>query len=279
MNNIFEQNILKEDTLPVVYVTNDNDCIYTLISMMSVLENTNQYVEFVILFKSLSDDSIAIIDKILEYENCNIIYVELLPHMFGDVSALNSETVLDWYKIAIPHVLSKADKAIYLSSATLVRGDISELYETDLNTNYVAGVTDVWSVDYNVKRLGIKDKSYINTDVLLLNCDLWRKKDLSQKIFDCAKENVATFFRLPDVLNFVANKKKMLLSTKFNYIETWWHDNLVQYKGDELVDYEANKKNPLIVNFTVYKPDDEKSKHSFKDEWLKYHKKYLSELK
>ena len=189
---------------------------------------------------------------------------------------MNSETILDWYSIAIPHVLSKVDKAIYLSSTTLVRGDIAELYETDLKANYVAGVSDIWSVDYNVKRLGIKDKSYINTDILLLNCDLWRKKDLSQKISGCAAENVATYFRLPDVLNYVASKKKMLLSTKFNYIETWWHDNLVQYKGDELADYEISKKNPLIINFTVYKPDDEKSKHSFKNEWLKYYEKYIS---
>ena len=84
MNNIFEQNILKENTIPVVYVANNENSIYTLISMMSVLENTKKYVEFIILFKELSEQAIATIDKILKYENCNIIYIELLPPIFTE---------------------------------------------------------------------------------------------------------------------------------------------------------------------------------------------------
>ena len=272
MEDLFSHNIVREDSIPVVYAANNNNAIYTLISMVSLMEHTSAKIDFVLLYSELSDDTIKTLDFILKYDNCNVIYVELNPQFFCDVTTPESETAIEWYRIIIPHVLTKIDKAVYLDNFTMLRGDISEFYNTDIKNNFVAGVTDVWSVDYNVKRLGITDKSYINTSVLLINCAEWRKNDLYENILDCAFDNIATFFRVSDVLNFACNKKKLLLSPKFNYIETWWHDYLVQYKNKDLRDYEKIKKNPLIVNFTVYKPDDEKSKHSFKDEWLNYFK-------
>ena len=65
------------------------------------------------------------------------------------------------------------NKIIYLDADTLVLKDLTEMYETPFNNNYIFGFLDVLS--YGVDYLGIKSEKYINAGFTLINLDKIRK--------------------------------------------------------------------------------------------------------
>lgn len=73
--------------------------------------------------------------------------------------------------LSIPQILKEKDKIIYLSNNTLIRHDINELLNTDINNEYIVGVIDP---RYNrievIKKINKKAKEYVLYGVLLMNC-------------------------------------------------------------------------------------------------------------
>lgn len=264
----------------IAYAPDDNFTNLTLVSMASTLENNaNCEVEFIILYSNLSKKSIEAFDIFKKYKNCKIRFAKVDEKIFKQFSLASWVTVQSWFRIALAELCPDLDRVLYLDCDTLILGDLSELFSTDLSGNIIAGVTDVVGESSHVKRLDIADNKYFNSGAILFDTKKMREENTFEKI-----KSYSTGRKLQcpdqDAINKVTENQKLLLHPKYNYLESWEIGYKTDYEKDYLKLYEEAKANPAIIHFVGLKPFYYKSLHSFKYEWWKYAQKLdLEELK
>lgn len=86
-----------------------------------------------------------------------------------------------YYRAFIPRLFSNYDKAVYIDSDTILRGDIGELYDIDLGDKVLAAMVDpkVTNVkefrDYVDHAVGVPHDEYVNSGVQVMDLKKMRK--------------------------------------------------------------------------------------------------------
>ena len=267
LKEIYEIPSLNYDgTIPICYIVNEKDAQYALVSLISILENTKNYIDVIIIDLGLKDRTKKIFGS-LNYQNYNIKYIKIDKE---EISA--GFPALNYFVFKISDFISDYNKIIYLGNTTLLNGDIQEFYNYDISNFLVGAVQDVWH-RASSNKIKLTDDNYFSCGVMLLNVENLQKANLLEKAFEYHKSNAKLSEQ--DILNKIINNDKILLSPKYNYMEAWWHNCFNEYKYNALREYEKAKKNPLIINFTGYLPDYVQSKHSYRDLW-RSKKQYLN---
>ena len=253
----------------IAYAPDDKYINQTVVSMQSAIEH-NKDLEFIILYSTLTDESI----KKLQSVGGILRLIKMDESLFSDLTLSHWVTVQAWFRIKLPDVCPDLDKILYLDCDTLVRGNLDELFELDLSGKYLAGVKDVWGVSKYVKRLNMKSPVYINSGMLLFNCDYCRKEQFFDKIIDFAKNNDKIIeFCDQDSINKVVDEKKIVLNPKYNLMDTWWRGGYYEFEGEEETEYLQAKENPVIAHLTGLKPAFKGCGNKFKEEWWDYAKR------
>lgn len=79
------------------------------------------------------------------------------------------------------------ERCLYLDCDTLIRHSLRSFYETDFEENIVCGVMDCISKQHR-RKLGIGEKDiYINSGVMLIDLNAWRKNCIEYKIIEIVK--------------------------------------------------------------------------------------------
>ena len=223
----------------IVYCTDDNYTIPTLVSMLSAIKNLkNGYrINFYIvvsrksfsektqcIFKDFNDEykdfCNVIVKKIDDYPEWIIKYYDVLTKKWP------AETL---FRLLLPDLFKELDKCLYLDSDTLVVGDFSTLYDMDFDDNYIIGVKDLNFESHN-NTLGVK--SYINAGVILMNLRKIRNdfsNDFNKGILEILDKykNYCTslddfgsrvlYYPDQNILNIIFDNKIKHVSKKYNY--------------------------------------------------------------
>lgn len=258
------------NTINIFYAPNNNHAKLAFISMLSILENSNGKIEFNILHSDLSKENIKLFQELNKYKNCAVVFEKINEDDFKDFPTPSWVTIQAWYRIKIPELKKEINKALYLDCDTLITQDIAQLFDINISNYALAGIKDVINSDKNSKKLNCKNNNYINSGVLLINCEKWRKENTFEKIknyvlrksIDCDQ----------DAINKIFDGDKLLLPQKYNYMEVWWRNNRNDYNNKEKEEYKKAQNNPFIIHFTGIKPNNLKCKNSYKYLWWKYAK-------
>src|SRR5262249_26051824 len=99
-------------------------------------------------------------------------------------------TVMTYARLLIGDLLPREiDRVLYLDGDILVRGDIGELWTTDLRDRTLGAVVDLPPYPYN-RRLGLPDDtSYFNAGVLLIDLRRWRQLRVGERALSFAREH------------------------------------------------------------------------------------------
>ena len=62
------EELQQQEKISVAYAPDDKYTLYTLISMISIMENTDREVDFIIMYSHLKKESVAILDTIWRFE-------------------------------------------------------------------------------------------------------------------------------------------------------------------------------------------------------------------
>lgn len=255
--------------ISIAYAPDDNYVNQTVVSMKSALEH-NEQVEFIIMYSKLSAESMQKLGAV----GGSLRLIKMDESLFSDLTLSKWVTVQAWFRIKLPDLCKDLDKVLYLDCDTLIRGNLDELFSLDLTDKYLAGVKDVWGVSKYVKRLGIKSGVYVNSGMLLFNCDYCRKEHFFDKVVDFAKNNAKIIeFCDQDSINKVVDEHKLVISPKYNLMDTWWRGGYYEFEGEEEAEYLQAKENPVIVHLTGLKPAFKGCGNKFKDEWWEVAKK------
>lgn len=181
-----------------------------------------------------------------------------------------------YLKLYIPEVLPKEiDKVIFLDGDIIVRHDLSELWNTDVEGIALAGVRDVaetWSAIEQTIQFDHHKYGYINTGVLVCNLKFMRDNDIcaifDQYIFENG-QNIG--FVDQDVFNNVLYKHIKYLDIKYN---VHFYSFLRKSRNHIFADRKEKDrayKNPYIIHYTTaLKPWFKWCTNPYKKEWDKY---------
>ena len=249
--------------ISIAYAPDDNYVNQTVVSMKSALEH-NEQIEFIIMYSKLSAESMQKLGAV----GGSLRLIKMDESQFADLTLSKWVTVQAWFRIKLPDLCKDLDKVLYLDCDTLIRGNLDELFSLDLTDKYLAGVKDVWGVSKYVKRLGMKSGVYVNSGMLLFNCDYCRKEHFFDKVVDFAKNNAKIIeFCDQDSINKVVDEYKLVISPKYNLMDTWWRGGYYEFEGEEETEYLQAKENPVIAHLTGLKPAFKGCGNKFKDEW------------
>ena len=99
-----------------------------------------------------------------------------------------------YYRAFIPLMFPLYKKAVYIDSDTILRGDIGELYDTDLGDNVMAAMVDPKVTvipefrDYVDNALGVPHTEYVNSGVQVMDLRKMRKMHYLSTMIDLIKK-------------------------------------------------------------------------------------------
>ena len=266
----------------IAYAPDDKYINQTIVSMVSAIENNKEHeIEFIIIYSKLSEESINKLNQLAptltlpQGEGTNpkvkLRLLQVDENIFTPLPLSHWVTVQAWFRIKLPDMCPDLDKILYLDCDTLILGNLEDLFNTDLNGKYLAGVKDVWGVEKYCRRLNMTSGVYVNSGMLLLNAEYCRSENFFDKIVDFANKNAKIIeFCDQDSINKVVDEKKVVLHPKFNFMDTWWRGKYYEFEGQEEQDYLYAGENPVIAHLTGPKPAFKGCGNKFKDKWWKY---------
>lgn len=167
------------------------------------------------------------------------------------------------YRILAPFILN-IDKAIYLDCDTIVRHDISELYNTPVKL--IAGVKDANYIR-QAKKNNLKT-IYINSGVLLMNLKALREmKNYFKRLEKVINGGYNLSLYDQDLINIAFQGKIELLPAKWNVCAKIYNE---QYTKQDLIERDNARKDPAIIHWAGINKPWNKANVFLRYEWKKY---------
>lgn len=265
--------------IPIVFGIDKSYILQVFTVIHSILKNTKSEIHFIMLSK----------DKIEEYTDE---FVEILSKSFGnftlDIRRVQEEafdnvqiyhkhlSMSSYFRLLIPELVKEYDKCIYLDSDILVNGDIQELFNTDIDGYYLAGVQDCHlsfgrnyfvGINEYVKTNMPSVEKYINAGVLVMNLKKLRDDNMTAEFLIQAKRE--NRYEDQDVINLCCYGAIKTLPTKYNMYQHYTGD-AVEYPLSGISassELGTRRDGPAILHFiSRYKPWRNR-KYKSSDRW------------
>ena len=127
----------------VFFACDNNFVKFTYVTLTSIMENANKnyFYNFYILNTDIKDEMRKEANNVIKnYGNCKVEFVDVtsyLESMKDRLPIRDYYSNATYYRLFIAEMFPELDKVIYIDSDTIVKGDISELYNTELGDNLV----------------------------------------------------------------------------------------------------------------------------------------------
>ena len=251
-----------------ICLSSDNNYVQHLAAAISSVlkhKNDQECVCVYIIDGGISEENKEKLSFFTKNYACEISYI--LPDMNKLKSCHTFKrdyiSLAAYYRLFIPELIPNEDRIIYMDCDVIARASLNELYNKEFNNNLVLGVIDV-AVKPHSKRLNLE--KYINSGVMLLNCQGMREENSVEKIVDWIANNQAKIeCHDQDIINAV-------FEGRIGYIEKEFNTQAILDNEGMFKDVE----NPVLIHFispkkpwTFYKPMN----------YTKWAKEYFEALK
>lgn len=213
--------------IDIFYSFDDNFTKYVTVSLYSLIENASKNYDYHIhlLHQGLTDKSKELITSLGKPE---------FSFYFEDVtdylSTLSRELPLrdyysktTYYRLFIADMHPELNKSLYIDSDTVIQGDISEVYNTDISDYYLAACHEqaMLNVDefgnYVEQCVGVSRYNFFNCGVLLINTKEWRSHKVLNRFMSLLNQYDFLVTQDEDYLNLICKDHVLFLDQKWNY--------------------------------------------------------------
>ncbi len=272
---IYDCDVVQNDeNINICFSTDNNYAMHCGAAIASVLKNTKteKTIDFYILNDgSLSKKNKKKLKKVsMLKNNVNLYFLTIDRSIFEKffIKEKSHFTLATYYRYVIPSMLQSLSKLIYLDCDLIVNSDIEELYNIDLEDNYIGAVQDIIGRENQLRLVLNMFNYYCNAGVLVMNLTKMREDNIQAKLIKCTEDKKdVILWQDQDVINIV-------LEGKIKYLDLAW--NLQYFYPGEYMDFdnfefEQAEKNPKIIHFIGHiKPWDILSSRPFEKEYFKY---------
>ena len=258
---------IENDTIDIFLCIDDAYVYPCLVTIKSIIDNSeykNLLSFFILIPKNFK--SRGYIEKFKEKENCKIQIISM-GDKYEKLSTGRRLTTPAYYRFSIPWI-TKKKKAIYLDSDLLIRKDIKNLFDIDLEGYCYAAVVDGSANENHILpnlegNITIEEGNYYNSGVLLLNCDKIRKgmpATFANLLLKQEKERIYKYLD-QDILNIACHNKIKKLSPEYNFVLNSCYGGMLgvydetgKIYTDKKEDFISAQEDATIVHFTRPKP-------------------------
>ena len=217
--------------IPIFFSTDDNYIPYLDVAVTSLIANASKDYNYriVVLNTGLLPENIAKV-KMNECDGFVIDFIDIskcvekIKCYFKNVYHFS---VVTYYRLFIASLFPQYEKIIYLDCDLVVLGDISELYNINIEGNILAATPDQY-VRYTAEfrryaqnALGVNPDGYVNAGVLVINLKEFRKEGIEEKFVKLITEYNFDLLD-PDqaYLNYLCRDKIYMLPNGWNKAPT-----------------------------------------------------------
>ena len=261
-----------KNNIPIVFNINEKFLPFCGVAITSLIQNTSPKNNYDIIVLNCGGNLNLLNDLMAPQLPANVslrvldIGPYLKPYKKTWMKNFPPEKMVKWAKLFMHEWLNNYDKVLYLDTDILVKCDVAELWEFDLDGKAVAGVTDMAAHNIESPK---KDQmnnfyhvdsidDYINLGTLMMNLDALRQMNLMQKVQDLVTQIPEKFWNLYDIFNAIFHGNIKLLPMTYN------HQYGLLRKSENLYPYFKDKyylpfqklvlEGAKIVHFTPVKP-------------------------
>ena len=217
---------LKNKTIPVFYACDDNFVKYMIVSLHSMIKNASKDRSYCVhvLHTDISEEMRAEILK-LQNECFTIKFVnvsEYLKSISDKLPVRHYYTKSTYFRLFLADMFEEYDKAIYIDSDTIVKGDISKLYDIEIGDSLVGACHEQAMVQVDVygtyaeRVVGVSRHNFFNAGMLLINSRMWRKTRLLDKFLFYLGEYNFVVTQDEDYLNLICKDHVHWLDQRWN---------------------------------------------------------------
>lgn len=213
---------MSDNFIPVVFITDEGYIVPTIVAMQSIIDNKKPDTgyRFYILADELSDKSKAMIESL----NSDRIETKVILSSIEKYNNIHqgvensycqaTETAL--LKFDIPELINE-DRIIYLDGDILCLDDLTGLYNTDLEGNWLAAVAD--SGKMYTGRDFVRDcPTYFNSGVMIMDLDNMRRNQVGKELYEIKRNMVDSKLMDQDVFNTFFMNRVKLLPVRYNFL-------------------------------------------------------------
>lgn len=203
--------------IPVVFASDNNYVPMLTTTIYSMLKNASDRYRYdvIVLHRDIDgSNQIKMRDFFRPFKNADLRFCDVSPIIDQYNLSTNNPhiSVETYYRFLIQKLLPYYSKVLYLDSDLIVKGDISDLYNTELGNNLLAATRDIDflgnlnmkngdRLKYAKKVLGMNNPyDYFQAGVLLLNTREMRKAYSIEEWLDFASDD-RFIYNDQDVLN------------------------------------------------------------------------------
>ncbi len=243
--------------IPIYCASDDNYAPFLCSTMFSVLQHTEEFIEFNVLDGGIKEKSKKLIEQSLEkFKNYSLNYIDMSSYNLSQFPNLRHYSLNTFSRYFIPQLDSKNNKVLYIDIDIIVKNDIARLYNQDLE-NYPLGaiLEDFYSNGQNLREKVYpdykNDSFYFNAGILVIDIKYWRENNISKQLIEMTIEYADKILCADqDILNIVFEQNYKILDYIYNYMPDHY-DRLKAIKPERT---DFIRDNALIIHYTSTKP-------------------------
>lgn len=217
---------MNKTRIPIFYACDEAFINYAVVSLHSLMENASRDYSYSVCFlhKGISKASMEKVFA-LRREGFDISFEDVSGYLKGQeerfpIRDYYSRTT--YYRFFISEMFPGYDKAIYIDADTVVNGDISRLYHTDIGDCYVGACHEQAMVQveeygrYVEQVVGVDRHAYFNAGMLLINCKKFREGRVLDKFIEYLGIYNFVVTQDEDYLNLICKDRVFWLDSRWN---------------------------------------------------------------
>lgn len=279
--------VFKDNVVPVVLAANNNFVPMFATCLQSILDtSSSKYNYDIILIQSdVTDENKTTLQEMIRgYENVSLRFYNATS-LLADYELVAKEhiTVETFYRFLIQEAMPQYDKVLYIDCDLIVKRDLAELYETDIDGYMLAAVHDAdfigqinganeTSKKYAEEVLKLNDPyTYFQAGVILFNEVEMRKAYSLDEWLEFATHSYR--YSDQDVLNKYCQGKIKYLDMSWNLIFDCNRERVsktIKFAPDYVQkEYQEAHRHPYIIHYAGFmKPWYKPSEEFGRDFWL-----------
>jgi len=227
------------DIINICIACDDNYAKHAGVLIASVLKNANEddKLAFYILDGGISEDKIEKIRSLTKIKDATINFIKINDDLFEDYKAIKTHSYISlpsYYRLKLSSLLTNINRVIYFDCDIIVNSSLKELFNSDLNSNPIAGVKDI------DKRKLKKNPTYINSGMVVMDLEKIRTNNIETKFLEWTANNIERIKTGDqEILNEVCKNQVTILD------DTW------NVQSSNFTNRSSYTNNPKVIHFVA----------------------------
>ncbi|MGX7874131.1 glycosyltransferase family 8 protein [Mesorhizobium sp. ORM6] len=201
----------------IIVSASDNNFVSGLFILIYSTWVHNKEAKFFVIDAGMEPEKLAELREFCAGNGISCQILQADDKRISDLPTRGKLTTAAYARILIPEMLPDYSKAIYLDADTVVVSDLSDLWSMDLRDNLVAGAVDGFVEQEELDDVDMSREEYINSGVLVINLDAWRRDGIADRIFSKIRETEKSRYLDQTIINTVARGRVIFLDRAWNF--------------------------------------------------------------